>query len=419
MRKIVELLLDVEGFDFEGLVDIISLVDQPAIGIDFLAFAEQQNFVTPETGETEEQYIPRCVETYINEGYPEEQALAICYYNWETKLSVMETEKHLQSEFLKLSEGFGEVINEDDIVYVDMSKAEFADIGSLVQGILALDILNKRGVSKDEPAQQRYQYRGPRDGNTRDFCQAFMRLNKVFTLKELRDMEGSLSGGGLAEAQNTPFSILAFKAGVNCRHRFNSVKIYKNAQNKTVVLDMGPVSKENVEASDWDKFTTEERNNAGTAMADTTNNGHTDQWVTDHRMAHETFAVVNEEQQIVIGPAMVPSKLILRKDEEGNPFYVFFSKETIRKIAQKFLATNSLHNTDINHDNNVVTTNTLLESWIVEDPELDKSKKYGFNLTEGSWMVSYKINDEQTWNKIKAGSLKGFSIAGTFLNKAL
>ena len=124
-----------------------------------------------------------------------------------------------------------------------------------------------------------------------------------------------------------------------------------------------------------------------------------------------------DEQQIIVGPAMTPNVLILRKDEMGNPFHVFFSKETIRNIAEKFLKENKAHNTDINHNDDVKNENTLYESWIVEDKTYDKSKLYGFDVPVGTWMVSYKINNQETWNAIKSGELRGFSIAGNFIEK--
>ena len=43
MKKIVELLIDWDEMDFDDLgVDVMSIVDKPAIGIDFLAFSEEQ-----------------------------------------------------------------------------------------------------------------------------------------------------------------------------------------------------------------------------------------------------------------------------------------------------------------------------------------------------------------------------------------
>jgi hypothetical protein len=121
---------------------------------------------------------------------------------------------------------------------------------------------------------------------------------------------------------------------------------------------------------------------------------------------------------VITGPAMTPNVLIPRKGADGNIFHVYFSEETIEKIARKFLETKQLHNTDINHDDDVVQENTLLESWIVQDPDMDKSKTYGFEVPAGTWMVSYKINNQETWNKIKNGELNGFSIAGQFIEKA-
>jgi hypothetical protein len=116
---------------------------------------------------------------------------------------------------------------------------------------------------------------------------------------------------------------------------------------------------------------------------------------------------------------MVPGMMIPRYDKDGNMFHVYFSKETVEKIAQKFLEENNQHNTDINHDDNISTENTLLESWIVEDPDMDKSKSMGFNVPEGTWMTSYKINNQETWKQIKEGKLNGFSITGQFIESTV
>jgi hypothetical protein len=61
---------------------------------------------------------------------------------------------------------------------------------------------------------------------------------------------------------------------------------------------------------------------------------------------------------------------------------------------------------------------SIVESWIVEDSEMDKSKKYGLNVPVGTWMVSMKVNNEQIWNDfVKTGKVKGFSIEGYFADK--
>ena len=47
----------------------------------------------------------------------------------------------------------------------------------------------------------------------------------------------------------------------------------------------------------------------------------------------------------------------------------------------------------------------------------DKSRKFGLNHPVGTWMVSMKISEEETWEKAKNGTVKGFSIEGLFSGK--
>jgi len=122
---------------------------------------------------------------------------------------------------------------------------------------------------------------------------------------------------------------------------------------------------------------------------------------------------------MVIGPAMVPNKLIVRKDEEGNPYYVYFSEEAIKRIAYKMMADKVIDKVNIEHDGQKFVDGAyLVESWIVDDPEKDKSLLYGFKPVKGQWMTMYKIDDKDIWDKyIKTGKVKGFSVEGYFSEK--
>jgi len=134
--------------------------------------------------------------------------------------------------------------------------------------------------------------------------------------------------------------------------------------------------------------------------------------------ASYAFAAI-EEKQMVIGPAMVPNKLIVRKDDEGEPYYVYFTEDSIKKIAYKMMADKVIDRVNIEHDGEKFVDGAyLVESWIVEDPEKDKSLKYGFKPVEGTWMTMYKIDDKNIWDKyIKTGKVKGFSVEGYFSEK--
>ena len=129
-----------------------------------------------------------------------------------------------------------------------------------------------------------------------------------------------------------------------------------------------------------------------------------------------SLAKVNEEKRLLVGAALIPNKQILRKDNEGNNFYVYFAKETVKQAAYKFLKSNAHHNHTLQHDQEIEGL-YVAESWIVES-ENDKSKDYGLNVPIGTWMVAVKVENDEIWNEqIKSGNAKGFSIEAYFANK--
>lgn len=127
------------------------------------------------------------------------------------------------------------------------------------------------------------------------------------------------------------------------------------------------------------------------------------------------LAEVNKDKQILMGAALIPSKPIYRKDGDEE-YYVYFSKETIAKTAEAFFRNNNQNNATLEHAE-VLDNMTIFESWIVEDPEFDKSKKYGLEVPAGTWMVSMKVDDKDVWdNYVKDNKVFGFSIEGKFAN---
>jgi len=129
-----------------------------------------------------------------------------------------------------------------------------------------------------------------------------------------------------------------------------------------------------------------------------------------------TFAKVDEEKRMLVSPALIPNKQIFRYDPNTDQdYYVYFSKETVRKASELYLKHNNHHKATYQHEQRVAGVLTV-ESWIKEG-EQDKSKMYGFDLPIGTWFVKMKIENEDLWNKIKEGELKGLSIEGFFVDK--
>lgn len=127
------------------------------------------------------------------------------------------------------------------------------------------------------------------------------------------------------------------------------------------------------------------------------------------------LAEVSEEKRLLISPVLIPNQPIYRKDDKGNEFNIVFPEETILKAQQNFYKQGFQRNSNIEHDDSLTLNDvTFVESWIKEDDTHDKSLKYGFNLPNGTWFAVMKVENDETWQKVKNGEVKGFSIEGNF-----
>jgi hypothetical protein len=136
-----------------------------------------------------------------------------------------------------------------------------------------------------------------------------------------------------------------------------------------------------------------------------------------HLSKHEiVLKEIDAEKKILMGPALIPDKQIYRRnDKTKDEYYIYFSKATIRKASELFLMNANQNNSTLEHSQKLKGM-SVVESWIIEG-ENDKSKNYGFDLPQGTWMISMKVNNDEIWNKVKLGEVKGFSIEGYFADR--
>jgi hypothetical protein len=230
------------------MVDVMSFVDKPAVGIDFLAFSEEK-FVERNPGESENDFIGRCIPVLKGEGYDDDQAAAICYDSFECEdcfdlddacwpgyeaigmkdkggkkvPNCVPIENHaLRQEFdqekawamvIEMAEELGETVDYEKAIYVDSTKTNFEKIGDYVKGIGALDILGRQGL--DNEPETKYRYAGSLAAQ-RNFCKAMVRMNKLYTREGINEMNSRINTGFRHRSQ--PYSIFDFKGGVNCNH---------------------------------------------------------------------------------------------------------------------------------------------------------------------------------------------------------
>jgi hypothetical protein len=127
------------------------------------------------------------------------------------------------------------------------------------------------------------------------------------------------------------------------------------------------------------------------------------------------FKSVDDEKRIVVGLALVPDKEIFRKSGD-YAYKIMFSKETVKKASELYLKRLKNNNATIEHELSVKGV-SLIESWIVEDPNMDKTNLYKLDAPEGAWAVVMKIDNDEIWEDVKQGKYLGFSIEGFFSQK--
>jgi len=122
---------------------------------------------------------------------------------------------------------------------------------------------------------------------------------------------------------------------------------------------------------------------------------------------------IDEERRIVVGPLLIPEKLIYRVDEKTKEeYYVRYSAEVIAQVAHDFMKKANQHNATVQHALDVEGV-TLVETWVKEFDQ-DKSVGFGFDEPVGTWFGMQKIDNDAVWNDVKSGTFKGFSIEGHF-----
>jgi hypothetical protein len=93
-----------------------------------------------------------------------------------------------------------------------------------------------------------------------------------------------------------------------------------------------------------------------------------------------------------------------------------FSEETVKKASEIYLKNLRNNNTTLEHQE-LTTGVSVIESWVVEDPAMDKSNLYGLNAVKGAWVVTMKVDNDEVWQDVKDKKYLGLSIEGMFSDK--
>lgn len=240
----------------------------------------------------------------------------------------------------------------------------------------------------------RYKYTGPKDSKNRTFCRRLLDKDLVFRKEDINNM--TLSG---ENSEFGVYDIFTYKGSYGCRHYWQRLVMYQSEGKEVTEYQEAEDA-----ATSVNPLPTMNRNPNSSTLV-------------------ETFSEQSKEKQLIAGPLMIPRKLIYRFNQETDEeFWVYFTEDTIEKIAYKYLMNKYQDNTNLEHSEDIKLRDVVLvESWIVEDPEKDKSYFLtGQKYAKGTWFGIMKVLNSTVWKEwVKTGRVKGFSIEGYFSDRII
>lgn len=307
-------------------LNAVALVDMPAIEREWMKFSTEL-FIEPKAGETQSEFLSRCIPAMIDEGKEQDQAIAMC-------ISMYENKNAAQEQFESYTDYPKQASENAKIALRWAEENGWGECGTPVGKARANQLANGEAISRDTIAR-----------------------------------------------------MAAFE-----RHRQNSQKELGDGCGRLMWLAWGGDA-----GIEWAARKLEQID----------------------RESKMRFAIQNEERRIVTGPLMIANLPIYRKSPDGFEFYVVFDADTIEQLVMKYYKAGLQHSVNLMHNGIQVEGVYMFESFIVDSQRGIVAPKGFENVPDGSWFGSYKIENEEVWNLVKAGKFRGFSVEGIFLKKLI
>ena len=347
-----------EDMDSDLMVDFIALVDRPAIKKDFVKFNDQ--FVEPAKGERKDDFIPRCISYVVSEGKEAGQAAAICYSMWD-------------QHFVE-------------------GVTHYTKDGKPYTGPTHLDSSGRLMSGAVHSADSVYLYHdGEFAESWNDYPQAAVENAKTALrwVKEngwgdCGEASGKIRASQIANKEKLTRETIARMSAFQ-RHKQNSDRPLGDGCGRLMWLCWG--------------------GDEGIAWAERKLK----------QIDRGSFAIQDEEKRIISGPLMIANQRIFRTDPELGDYEVFFSPETIKKIAIKLAKMGFHNNVNLMHNAEMKVPGVTLFEIFQSDKARGIRPMKGFeDLADGSLFGSMYVENDVAWQMVKDGMIKGFSVEGNF-----
>lgn len=122
------------------------------------------------------------------------------------------------------------------------------------------------------------------------------------------------------------------------------------------------------------------------------------------------FSIQNEEKRIVFGCIARADYPMLRLSSDGIPYYIKFSADTIRLMAQKYLRENKQNIIKLTHNEGTETQDVEMIECFIKDTAKGINPVGFEDVADGSLFGAFKVLDDEIWQEIKNGTFAGFSM---------
>ena len=130
----------------------------------------------------------------------------------------------------------------------------------------------------------------------------------------------------------------------------------------------------------------------------------------------QMYAVQDEEKHRVLGVVMRADFPIYRRDKQADgtefEYYIIYKADTIRTMAEKYLAENRQNLVNLMHEAGTEVEGVQMVQYFIKGNGLAPE---GFDgISDGSLFAEFHVTNEEVWDAIKDGTYRGFSLEGIF-----
>lgn len=133
----------------------------------------------------------------------------------------------------------------------------------------------------------------------------------------------------------------------------------------------------------------------------------------------QLYAVADEERRIVRGVVMRADFPIYRRDTDRSTgavteYYLIYHADTIRAMAEKYLAEDRANNVDTMHNGKEVDGVQMVQWYIKDTAAGINPQGFDTDIADGSLFAEFHIINDDVWAQVKDGTFRGFSLEGYF-----